>query len=160
MNFLVLIVFLLFAARRLLTYLHIYQQEEYDSLRFIRWLVAQRSFDKRATLGIFVIGLAQMFGGFSGRLAAILAAIVLLLVALVEKDPRFAGKKPLAMTDRAKRIYIAASLFVDSRCACDLPIVKPCNRMDHCHPIRPFRSVGGKFGFNAKRNCCSEALLV
>jgi len=112
MNFVVLAVFLLFAARRLLTYLHIYQQEEYDSIRFIRWLIAQRSFDKRATIGIFFIGLGQTFGGFSGRVSASLAALILLLVTLVEKDPRSAGKKPLTLTARAKRIYVAALVFV------------------------------------------------
>jgi len=34
---LALVGFLVFAARRLLTYLHIFQQEEYDGPRFLRW---------------------------------------------------------------------------------------------------------------------------
>ncbi len=112
MNFVLLIAFLLFAARRLLTYLHIYQQEEYDFTRFLRWLIVRRSFDRRATLGIFVIGLGQYFRGFSGFVAFLLAAVVLLLITLVEKDPRSAAKKPLSMTARAKRIYAVASVFV------------------------------------------------
>lgn len=30
--------FAVFAARRLLTYLHLFQQEEYDNRRFLRWI--------------------------------------------------------------------------------------------------------------------------
>ena len=112
MNFVVLAVFLLFAIRRLLTYLHIYQQEEYDSVRFIRWLIGRRSFDTRATLGIFVIGVVQIYGAFPGFLAGILAVLILIVTCLVEKDPRYAGKKPLVMTARAKRVYFSALVFV------------------------------------------------
>ena len=34
----VVLAFLPFAWRRLLTYLHIFQQEEYDGPRFLRWI--------------------------------------------------------------------------------------------------------------------------
>ena len=42
-----LIGFAVFAARRLLTYLHLFQQEEYDGKRFLLWLIADRAWDRR-----------------------------------------------------------------------------------------------------------------
>ncbi len=39
MRYLLLAAYLVFAWRRLSTYLHIFQQEEYDPVRFVRWLV-------------------------------------------------------------------------------------------------------------------------
>ena len=51
---LALLAFLAFAARRTLTYLRIFQQEEYDSRRFLRWLVRARAVDTRASLGVLL----------------------------------------------------------------------------------------------------------
>jgi len=39
--------FAVFAARRLLTYLHLFQQEEYDTRRFLRWIWENRGWDSR-----------------------------------------------------------------------------------------------------------------
>ena len=36
-----------FAIRRGMTYLHLYQQEEYDSPRFFKWMLKKAVFDKR-----------------------------------------------------------------------------------------------------------------
>ena len=55
-----LIGFVVFAARRLLTYLHIFQQEEYDGPRFLRWLVHSGAFDRRLSLAIIVVSAAQL----------------------------------------------------------------------------------------------------
>ena len=33
------VMFMAFAIRRLISYLHIFQQEEYDTRRFLRWIV-------------------------------------------------------------------------------------------------------------------------
>lgn len=108
MNFLVALAFLGFAYRRLLTYLHIYQQEEYDSGRFLRWLVARRSFDTRASLILLVLGALEYVIVLSRSFAAIVAIAGFLWLIFIEKDPRFASKKKLVMTGRAKRIYFSA----------------------------------------------------
>ncbi|HEX4751103.1 MAG TPA: Mur ligase family protein, partial [Bryobacteraceae bacterium] len=114
MSYLVAIVFLWFAYRRLLTYLHIYQQEEYDSGRFIRWMITHYSFDIKASVVIFVIGaleLANLFPQWIGDIAVIIALIV---SSLLEHSRRPRSKKPLVMTARAKRIFWPAffSLFI------------------------------------------------
>ena len=105
MRYFLLVAFLLFALRRLLTYLHIYQQEEYDSLRFIRWLLRSRSFDLRASLLILIVGGLQIAISLSPAIGAGFIGATLLAVAFFERDPRAASKKRLAMTGRATRIY-------------------------------------------------------
>ena len=101
-----------FAGRRLLTYMHYFQQEEYDGRRFLRWLAAARAVDRRLSLGLLAVGLAQLaFGAWRLPLAA--AGIALIIVAgLLEKDPRQTAKKKLVMTARAIRICgVAAALL-------------------------------------------------
>ena len=105
MRYFLLIAFLLFALRRLLTYLHIYQQEEYDSLRFVRWLLKSRSFDIRASLLILVVGGLQITILLSPAIGAGFIGTTLLAIAFFERDPRAASKKRLVMTGRATRIY-------------------------------------------------------
>ncbi len=105
MRYFLLVSFLLFALRRLLTYLHIYQQEEYHSLRFIRWLLQSRSFDVRASLLILIVGGLQIAISLSPEIGAGLIGTTLLAIAFFERDPRAASKKRLVMTGRATRIY-------------------------------------------------------
>jgi UDP-N-acetylmuramoyl-tripeptide--D-alanyl-D-alanine ligase len=52
--------FAVFAARRLLTYLHLFQQEEYDNQRFLRWLGENRGWDRRLSLALLAIFAAQL----------------------------------------------------------------------------------------------------
>src|SRR5262249_27060936 len=52
--------FLLFAVRRLMSYLHIFQQEEYDGSRFLPWLVRTRSIDRKLSVAIIVLGIAEL----------------------------------------------------------------------------------------------------
>ncbi len=120
MIWLVFFTFLLFSIRRLFTYLHIYQQEEYDSARFLRWLVAQRAFDRRATLLIVVVGCLQLAGVLRSIVAGALIALGFLGLKMLEKDPRSASKKKLSMTGRAKRIYFSALAVL---VACGLVVV-------------------------------------
>lgn len=106
--------FAVFAAKRLLTYLHVFQQEEYDGLRFIRWLAQNVAFDKRVTIALALAGFATPLlhgaGGISGHwLATVFALIFLLGQAAVEADPRKAAKKKLALTQRARRILVLAA---------------------------------------------------
>ncbi len=112
---LVLAAFALFARKRLLTYLHVYQQEEYDGRRFLAWMARTAGFDRRATIALALIGfaapvLAGPLGALTPWVVAALAAGALLAVAAVERDPRRAAKKKLALTARARRILWAASV--------------------------------------------------
>jgi uncharacterized membrane protein len=102
-----LIGFVVFAARRLLTYLHIFQQEEYDGPRFLRWLVHSGAFDRRLSLAIIVVSAAQLIAAkyVPDWLFPALIGTVCLGAAAIERDPRKDAKKALAMTARAKRIY-------------------------------------------------------
>ena len=77
-----LIGFLVFAARRLLTYLHIFQQEEYDGPRFLRWLLHNGAFDRRLSLAIVAIFIAQLVLGASASDWVFPLAIGVLCVAV------------------------------------------------------------------------------
>jgi UDP-N-acetylmuramoyl-tripeptide--D-alanyl-D-alanine ligase len=105
MRYFLLVAFLLFALRRLLTYLHIYQQDEYDSRRFIVWMLTSRSFDLRASLLILVVGVLEKVIYLSPDIGAGLIGAAFLIIAFFERDPRAASKKRLVMTGRATRIY-------------------------------------------------------
>jgi UDP-N-acetylmuramoyl-tripeptide--D-alanyl-D-alanine ligase len=100
------VAFAFFALRRLRRYLHIYQQEEYDSLRFLSWLFRRFAFDTRVALAIAAITLIVTLAGamppavWQGALAGLF-----ILAAGLEADPRKSAKKKLAMTKRAQRIY-------------------------------------------------------
>jgi len=103
--------FLVFAARRGLTYLHIFQQEEYDGPRFFRWMAAARAFDKRATLPLLACwgaALAAPDATEWGAYAKWAAGFALLAVAAVEDNPLKAAKKKLVLTARVKRILSVA----------------------------------------------------
>ena len=122
--------FVVFAARRLLTYLHLFQQEEYDIRRFLRWIGENRGWDRRLSLILFAAFAAQLI-----LLALVpeivfvaLAGLACFSTAAVERDPRKAAKKKLAMTARAKRIYaialaLAALLGIAAALVSELVIV-------------------------------------
>ncbi|MBP5857851.1 UDP-N-acetylmuramoyl-tripeptide--D-alanyl-D-alanine ligase [Marivibrio halodurans] len=109
--------FALFARRRLLTYLHVFQQEEYDGPRFIKWIARNGAVDRRMTLALAALGFATPLlhgiGGINGSwIAAGFALLFFLGLAAIENDPRKAAKKKLAMTRRARRIlYLAAAVL-------------------------------------------------
>ena len=112
---LALIGFTLFALRRLMTYLHLFQQEEYDNRRFLAWLVRDRAWDQRLSGALLVVGIMQWLGthrvvpdwAFGG-----LAGAVCVAIAAFEADPRKSAKKKLAMTARATRIYGTAAALL------------------------------------------------
>ena len=108
MSYLVAIAFLWFAYRRLLTYLHIYQQEEYDSRRFLRWLITSYSFDRKVSLVIFVVGTLELAIWLQAWVADVIVIAALLVFSWLERSRRVKSKKPLVMTGRAKRIFWAA----------------------------------------------------
>lgn len=106
--------FAAFAWRRLQRYLHFYQQDEYDSVRFWKWIVSSGAFDRRVSFALVVVSLGAMFmGGAVAPWAWIGAAgVVFSFAASFEPDPTKAGKKPLVMTQRATAIFRVAFAFV------------------------------------------------
>ncbi|WP_029010207.1 Mur ligase family protein [Azospirillum halopraeferens] len=96
---------LAFAWFRSLTYLHIFQQEEYDGSRFLPWLVRTRSFDRTLSAVLAVLGLAELLvaGGPSPAFAGA-AALAFAFFAAREPARLKASKKKLVMTSRAKRV--------------------------------------------------------
>lgn len=106
--FFLLISFMVFANQRTLSYLHIYQQDEYDSQRFFAWMKSTKSFDKRLSIVILLVSLLafvpqlEEFIGFA-------LVLVFLFFAWIENNPLNDAKKPLVLTARVKRI-LAVSL--------------------------------------------------
>lgn len=93
-----------FGWRRLLTYLHVFQQEEYDAPRFVRWLASTRTVDRRVTTLLVVLGVLAVVFPSPPVIVAVFMAVAMALAALREADPRVTAKKTLSMTERAKRI--------------------------------------------------------
>src|ERR1700740_558553 len=92
---------LVFLWRRSLTYLHIFQQEEYDGRRFLRWLVTTGSGDPKLSLGRVALGIAAFFVETSYDWIVVVATSALFAVfAAIEADPRKAAKKKLVLTAR------------------------------------------------------------
>ena len=107
-----------FFYRRGLRYLQFLQQEDYESARFLDWLLSRRAFDRRGGIcsGIaialnYIIPLSFPYA--IGLNLAIAAALT--YVAGLEDDPRTAGKLALRMTDRATRIFnLACTIYLIS----------------------------------------------
>jgi UDP-N-acetylmuramoyl-tripeptide--D-alanyl-D-alanine ligase len=97
-----------FATLRLRTYLHAFQQEEYDPPRLLRWWMEKRAFDRWATLGILV---AAPFGVLQPHAPAFATFFWLIWRGRQEPDPTQHGKKPLVLTHRATKIWLLASLL-------------------------------------------------
>jgi UDP-N-acetylmuramoyl-tripeptide--D-alanyl-D-alanine ligase len=95
--------FIAFAAKRLMTYLHIFQQEEYDAKRFLNWMGRTLAFDRRVSLAFIALVILGVAGASMPSLH-ILGALVFLAAFWFETDPRKTGKKKLVLTSRAKRI--------------------------------------------------------
>ncbi|MDQ0472597.1 Mur ligase family protein [Labrys wisconsinensis] len=102
---LVLAGFAVFAWRRLMTYLHIFQQEEYDGGRFLTWMLRTQTFDRRASLALLALFALSLIYPVPAIVLAGFMALALLVAAWRERDPRKEGKKKLAMTQRATRIF-------------------------------------------------------
>lgn len=98
--------FAYFSIKRLRTYLQFFQQEEYDSKRFILWIYQNIVIDKKISCLLLVIIIANTI--FSINEWLWVASAGLLLVAFQEKNPCKTAKKKLVLTFRAKRILITA----------------------------------------------------
>ncbi len=104
-----------------MTFLHVFQQHEYDGVRFIEWIFSSKSFDSRTSLSLGALLALTVWLGLDERYVAIASAVVVLLLALVEDDPVKTGKKPLVLTNRARRI-----LWVECSCAVIALLVGGC----------------------------------
>lgn len=97
-----------FTTLRLRTYLHPFQQEEYDSPRLVQWWKDKRAYDRYTTLGLAI---AAPFG-FLQPFAPTLSAVVWLIhKARHEPDPTTTAKKALVLTQRARHIWYLAALL-------------------------------------------------
>lgn len=97
------------ATLRLRTYLHIYQQEEYDSKRFLLWWVQSLAVDRWASLGLLVL---LPFGWLQPQAPALAAFFWLLWRARQEPNPTVTAKKPLVLTARATQIWYLSALVL------------------------------------------------
>ena len=112
MIFLVLLAsFSFFSAKRLLTYLHIFQQDEYDNSRFLKWVLKHRAFDKRLTILLCCTLLINQLIVLHSNLITFLIALLFTIFAFNESDPRRIAKKKLVLTSRAQRIFLIAFVF-------------------------------------------------
>src|SRR5215831_13888898 len=85
-----LIGFALLALRRLMTYLHLFQQEEYDNRRFLAWLVRDRAWDQKLSASLLVVGAMQFFSphrGVPDWAFGVLAGAICVAIAAFEADP-------------------------------------------------------------------------
>lgn len=92
-----------------MTYLHIFQQEEYDNKRFITWILDHRVFDKRVSAAL--LGICVLSFILYGWIEILLTIGVFGTAAYFENDPRNAAKKKLNLTPRAKRILITSMVI-------------------------------------------------
>jgi UDP-N-acetylmuramoyl-tripeptide--D-alanyl-D-alanine ligase len=104
-QFIVLIGFAYFSYVRLHTLLHIFQQEEYDNVRFLKWIVKTGSIDRKASI---VVAAAWLCGQAVAVVIAGPLAAVLVVIAYAERKAQKKAKKPLVMTKRAMRIFCLA----------------------------------------------------
>lgn len=111
-----------FCTVRLRTYLHPFQQEEYDPHRLYLWWIEKRAFDKWATLGLLPT-IALTAYAPTRPFAQAVAAAYLALRAAVEPNPLKKAKKPLVMTVRARSIWTVSSLLAFAIAAITTPFI-------------------------------------
>ena len=97
-----------FTTLRLRTYLHAFQQEEYDNPRLLKWWAEKKAFDRLVSLGLLI---AMPFTFLQPAAGALTAAFWLLYRTRQEPDPTLQGKKTLNLTPRASQIWWLASLL-------------------------------------------------
>mgnify|MGYP001817354886 CR=1 FL=1 len=107
----VLIAAIVFATRRLLRYLHIFQQDEYDGRRFARWLFTEAAFDKKLSAALLLLIVAARSMTIAPTMLNIALGVAFLAFAAIETDPRSDAKKKLVLTERATRILGVAFLL-------------------------------------------------
>jgi len=56
-NLLLFLACVIFTIRRLMTFLHVFQQEEYNGKRFIPWIIENKAFDKKMYVQLLPLAL-------------------------------------------------------------------------------------------------------
>lgn len=101
-----------FGIVRINTVLTYFQQEEYDSSRFLGAVLRVRLFDVLASIGLIAVLIANAYLNF-GTYAWLISAAVLALIALRERA--YTYKKKLVATERLKRIrWLSRAFFAAS----------------------------------------------
>ena len=101
-----------FGFRRILSYLRYFQQEEYNSARFLSWLKERRAFDSRGSGALAFAGILLVLlrgSWWTLTVCAVAATLLFAVVHFVEEDPRKSGKLKLNMTQRARKIALQAA---------------------------------------------------
>ncbi len=106
-----LVAFSAFAAQRLMNYLHALQQDDYDNSRLWRWIISNKVFDSRVSIALIILAIASFLTNLPDIASNILVFFIFIFAAYFEKDPRKNSKKPLAITQRARRILIVAIIY-------------------------------------------------
>ncbi len=124
---LIFVAFVGFSGKRLMTYMHVLQQEEYNNARLFKWMVINRAFDKRLSLILLVLSgivMAIHAQGYSDIVPVFAVNFLVFGCFIVgthlEKDPRKNSKKRLVATARAKRIFFPAYILA---ILCALPLI-------------------------------------
>lgn len=92
---------------RLLAYLRYFQQEGYESLRFLRWVNVRSLTDPAYWVAVVS---AFLFLGDT-LLAVVLFTVGAFVLGQVQPDPMHSGKIPLRLTWRARRVLATAAVF-------------------------------------------------
>ncbi|MEO1607997.1 MAG: UDP-N-acetylmuramoyl-tripeptide--D-alanyl-D-alanine ligase [Pseudomonadota bacterium] len=118
-SFVTFMAFAFFCWRRMLRYLHIFQQDEYDASRFLPWLAGKIAFDKKVSFALILLAIFAVLiqnaifmtwpvdAPESGTTITGLIGLLFATAGLMEPNPLKAAKKKLILTNRAKRILAA-----------------------------------------------------
>ena len=110
-EFFTLLTFLVFAGRRLMRYLHILQQDDYDNGRLLSWMFRYKVIDKRISVILLLLATGNYFADLPVMGVNIALFLVFALAFYNESDPRKAAKKAFVLTTRARRILITAMIY-------------------------------------------------
>ncbi|MCB1531796.1 MAG: UDP-N-acetylmuramoyl-tripeptide--D-alanyl-D-alanine ligase [Alphaproteobacteria bacterium] len=113
---LVFVAYAAFALKRLMTYLHVLQQDDYENSRLMKWVWQHKAFDKRMSFALLVLGGAQFY--IEAFFINFVIFMCFIILAYTEKDPRKNSKKKLVATARAHRIFWPSFALV---CALGVP---------------------------------------
>lgn len=96
--------------KRLFTYLHILQQDDYNSKRFLYWFFKNKAYDRYMTSVIFICITINWICGVDPDhfILKSIALIVVTYFSFKEKLPFLEAKKKLVLTPRATRILITS----------------------------------------------------
>lgn len=101
--------FLIIAIKRVMIYLHVLQQEDYNTSRLQKWILQNKAFDKKITFSMIVLSIVWQF--IPHFFMGFLIFIAMIITSFLERDPRRNQKKKFVLTDRAMRIFVPAVIF-------------------------------------------------